>query len=146
MRADRKTLELVDSLEREGRAVVRRPALLAEEPPTAPAEDPASEKELQADVVRFAKRHGWLVYHTTDSRKSAAGFPDLILLRGSVLIVAELKTATGKVTADQATWLESFRAAGVATYLWRPGDWLVIQRVLSAPATAAPSHPCTQVN
>lgn len=101
--------------------------------PTAPTQtpppDPSSEKEFQADVIRFAKSEGWLCYHTRDSRRSESGFPDLVLIRDG-LIVAELKTADGRLTASQANWLDSFRACGIAAYLWRPADWPRIVEVL----------------
>ncbi len=131
MRADRKTLELVDRLQAEGRCTVRHAAALAEpEPP--PVDDGVSEKAFMAEVVALARRHGWLVFHTTDSRKSQAGFPDLVLLRGNRLIVAELKTATGKLGADQKTWIEAFAAAGAMACVWRPGDWSAIAALLAA--------------
>ena len=45
-------------------------------------------------------------YHTFDSNsRQAKGFPDLCLVRGKRLIFAELKTDTGKLTADQEAWL-----------------------------------------
>ena len=60
-----------------------------------------SEKEFMAEVIAFAKRHGWLVYHTHDSRKSEKGFPDLILLKDLRLVVAELKVGTNQTTPEQ---------------------------------------------
>lgn len=47
-------------------------------------------------VVDAARLNGWLVYHTHDSRRSAEGFPDLVMLRLSRMVVAELKTPTAK--------------------------------------------------
>ena len=88
----------------------------------APAED-VSEKQFMAEVVRFARRNNWLIYHTTNSRKSAAGFPDLILIRGNRLIVAELKVARNEPTPAQERWLCAFHGAGVKAYLWRPEHW-----------------------
>lgn len=95
-----------------------------------PDEDSASEKDFQADVEKFAKRHGWRLYHTRDSRKSAGGFPDLVLLRGPRLIVAELKVGCKNPTSEQTAWLDAFRAAGVPSYIWRPSDWPVIAKAL----------------
>ncbi|MEW6583441.1 MAG: VRR-NUC domain-containing protein, partial [Actinomycetota bacterium] len=54
-----------------------------------------SEAAFQDQVVDLARLRGWLVYHTFDSRHSAAGFPDLILARGDRLVAAELKTQRG---------------------------------------------------
>ena len=53
------------------------------------------ERELLAAVIDLARLRRWLCYHTHDSRHSAAGFPDLLLVRGRRLMAAELKTARG---------------------------------------------------
>jgi hypothetical protein len=82
------------------------------------------EKEFQAAVVALARANGWLVYHTHDSRRSASGFPDLVLLRDGVLLFAELKAAEGSPSDDQRAWLAALEAvAGVAAYCWKPADW-----------------------
>jgi hypothetical protein len=94
-----------------------------------PIESSISERDFMAEVIRHARRCGWLVYHTHDSRKSARGFPDLVMVRDRV-IFAELKTADGKTTGDQDTWLDSLRTAGAHVYLWRPSDWAEIERTL----------------
>ena len=101
-----------------------------------------SEKQFQANVVRLAKLHGWMVYHTHDSRHSEPGFPDLVLCRDGVLIFAELKRQTGRVSAAQREWMQHLSlVAGVVgasgvhgaiqVYLWKPADWQTIERVLS---------------
>jgi hypothetical protein len=89
-----------------------------------------SEKEFQAAVKAEAKRRGWLGYHTHDSRKSEAGFPDLILLRETRIIAAELKAEDGKTTAAQDKWLEAFMSAKAEVYVWRPRDWQHIMETL----------------
>jgi hypothetical protein len=68
------------------------------------------EKDLQALIVRIAKTAGWMVYHTYDSRKSAAGFPDLVLIHTAKkkLFVMELKSKKGAVTDEQAKWIDAF--------------------------------------
>ena len=108
-----------------------------------------TEKQFQAAVVQFAKLRKWKGYHTYDSRKSAAGFPDLCMVRGSRIVFAELKSEAGKKTAAQDVWLLSlFNAAsaintrihggvdpgvgvGVSVHLWRPSDWLKIEKALA---------------
>lgn len=93
-----------------------------------------SEKVFMQAVIDCARWLGWRVYHTFDSRRSAQGFPDLCCIRGKRLIVAELKTARGKVTDAQAWWLAGFLLVpNVEIYVWRPADWLdgTIERVLS---------------
>ena len=80
------------------------------------------EADFQAQVVKLALVLGWKVYHTHDSRRSHEGFPDLILIRRSRLIVAELKTRKEKTTDEQRQWLAAFsgieRSHEVS--LWRP--------------------------
>lgn len=80
------------------------------------------EKEWQEQVIELAGYYRWLVYHTYDSRRSAKGFPDLVLVREHV-IFAELKTDRGRLSVDQRRWLEALRAAGQIAELWRPRDF-----------------------
>lgn len=117
-------------------------------PSTPPPAPECSEKEFQARVIAYAQERGWLVYHTYDSRKSKAGFPDLVMGRppamgadwtrhGRVLF-AELKSETGKERKEQREWramLESIAIPGVLgvpieIYLWRPSDWAKIEEIL----------------
>jgi hypothetical protein len=67
-----------------------------------------SEASLESRLVELAKLHGWLAYHTHDSRRSAPGFPDWILIRGERLIALELKSSTGHPTDEQLEWLRAF--------------------------------------
>lgn len=94
-----------------------------------PVQEPASEKDFQADVVSFAERCGWWTFHLTIPRKSKAGWPDLVLLRERI-IVAELKVPPNVATAAQLDCLDRFRAAGVPAFLWTPADWPLIVEVL----------------
>lgn len=61
-------------------------------------------------------------YHTHDSRRSPAGFPDLVIAGPNQVIYAELKSTRGRLTADQAAWIEALNAAGTNAYVWRPDD------------------------
>lgn len=89
------------------------------------------EKAFLDRVRKHAQSHGWLEYHTYNSRKSPAGFPDLCMVRNGRLIFAELKTSKGKESCAQRLWLESLRAVpGIEVYLWRPADWPTIEAVL----------------
>jgi hypothetical protein len=98
----------------------------------------ATEREFQRAVVQFADLHGWWAFHQYDSRRSAAGLPDLLLVRRGVMVWAELKTRTGRVREAQGTVLALLRevadAAGgaVVVRLWRdtPEGWADIQEVL----------------
>lgn len=109
----------------DGKAVVRHA-----KPPVAPPVDEIGEAEFQAAVIAEAKRCGWKHYHTRNSRKSVAGFPDLVLV-GRRVIFAELKAESGRLTADQLGWLEALRDAGAEVYTWRPSDWATILKTLT---------------
>ena len=92
---------------------------------------PQTEKEWQSTVTEYAKLMGWKHYHTHDSRRSAPGFPDLILLRPPRMIAIELKSEKGQPpTMAQREWLEAFAACQVPTYVWRPSDWPSVCRIL----------------
>jgi VRR-NUC domain len=102
---------------------------------------PVTEAEFTAQVIAFARLHGWRVAHFRAARTAqgwrtavqgdGAGFPDLVLVKGTRMIVAELKAGRGKTTPEQDAWLTAFAAAGVSTFVWRPGDWRDIERVLA---------------
>jgi VRR-NUC domain len=107
-----------------------RPAVISDTP----------EKTLLGEVRRLAKAHGWICYHTHDSRHSDSGFPDLVLARTATatspgrLIFAELKRAKTKTTTAQDTWLSvlAHTVPGVEVYLWRPSDVDAIVEILTA--------------
>src|SRR5678816_533185 len=86
-----------------------------------------TEKQFMATVIELAKMRGWKVYHTHDSRRCEAGFPDLLMARGVRLIAAELKLATKQPTEAQTNWLQAFADAGVFAVVWRPEDWSQIE-------------------
>ena len=93
------------------------------------------EGDFLATVTELATLTGWLVYHTYDSRRSQAGFPDLVLARADRLIFAELKTDKGRIRPAQIEWLDRLGAVassqpGISVYLWRPKDWAGIEKIL----------------
>lgn len=89
------------------------------------------EKEFQGQVVDLAMLRRWRVWHDHDSRRNAAGLPDLLLLRPPRLVFAELKTEKGRLSAEQRTWLDELgRCPGVEVHVWRPGDWAEIEETL----------------
>lgn len=101
------------------------------------------EATLQAQIIGTATRLGWLSYHTHDSRRSTAGYPDLHLVHPGRRISAlvELKTQKGRLTPEQQRWLTALAEAGVNVAVWRPilmttgviADWL------ADPSTPIPS-------
>ena len=89
------------------------------------------EKAFMKQVVELAKRLHWETYHPWLSVYSAAGWPDLALVKPPRLILAELKSAKGKVSAAQQKWLDLLRQCpGVEVYVWRPDDLDQIAEVL----------------
>ncbi len=99
-----------------------------------PAPGGPTEAAFQAAIVELAARCGWQSYHTYDSRRSAPGFPDLVLCRAPRLLFVEVKTARGRVRPAQHVWLAALAACPqVEVYLWRPEQWDAIVRVLTAP-------------
>lgn len=87
-----------------------------------------SEKVFMAAVVRLAREHGWLCYHTHNARKSLPGYPDLTMAKaGRPLLFAELKVPGGQLTLQQHAWLEALTLAeGKEVHLWQPDDWPTI--------------------
>lgn len=89
----------------------------------------------QKTVEGWLRPHpDWMHYHTWDSRKSSAGFPDLVMVntRITIVIYAELKTETGEVSEHQALWLNVLADADQLVYLWRPSDQPDIDALLKA--------------
>jgi len=95
-----------------------------------------SEADFMTTVIEMAKIHGWLIYHTHDSRRSQAGYPDLCLTRlnqdGSAsLVFLELKSQKGKPTLAQIEWLDVLgRVPGVIAAVYRPSDFEKIAELL----------------
>jgi hypothetical protein len=114
---------------------------------------PQTEAQFQAAVIQYARLRGWLVAHFRPARTSKGwrtpmtgdpGFPDLVMTRrgtrqgeatpldspGRVIFI-ELKTERGKVSVNQAAWLDALGdCPGVEVWLWRPRDWPTIEEVL----------------
>ena len=89
-----------------------------------------SEKQFQATVIEYAKACGWKVYHTYDSRRSEAGFPDLVLVRNWELAFVELKRDGQKTTQTQREWLDALARTGSKTAVWWPSMWDEIEEWL----------------
>lgn len=91
-----------------------------------------TERELQVAVLEVAALTGWLRAHfrpaltargwRTPVEAEGAGFPDLVLVRERV-VWAELKGPRGKLSLEQAAWIQSLRRAGQEVYVWTPEDW-----------------------
>jgi ribosomal protein S8 len=103
-----------------------------------------SESALQTQVIRALTDHGWiqdLIYHTHFSKRSNHGWPDLAAIRRPQdrppayvtykrprILYVELKTETGKLSTEQAMYLDALsllRDSGdrrTEVYLLRPSD------------------------
>lgn len=91
-----------------------------------------NEAAFQQAVVDLARWRRWLVYFVPDSRRSPAGWPDLVLVRRGVMVAAELKSRAGRLRPEQRTWLDALDGVpGVRVYVWRSTDWPEIERVLA---------------
>jgi hypothetical protein len=108
-----------------------------------PLLDAILEGDWQETVIGCARVNGWLLTHFRPARTDQGwrtplqgdkGFPDLVLLRAPRLIFAELKRQRAKPSADQERWLEELLRAGQEAYVWRPGDWDEVQRILGKEA------------
>ena len=98
----------------------------------------ATEAELQAQVLQLARARGVLAYHTHDSRRSPAGFPDTTLAGPGGVAFLELKRAKGsRTTPAQREWVEMLRASGQVAAICKPKDlpWIVevVRELASAP-------------
>ena len=84
-------------------------------------------------VLTTAQMYGWKRAHfrpaktakgwRTPVQGDGAGFPDLVFVRGTRLIVAELKAgrtpSENKPRADQQAWLDAFAGVpGIEVYVW----------------------------
>ena len=96
-----------------------------------------AEADFTRAVLDLARLRGWKVTHFRPARTETgwrtplqgdAGFPDLVLARDGVVIHAELKSAKGRMTQEQAEWAI---ALGPSHRLWRQADFPAIASELS---------------
>jgi hypothetical protein len=90
-----------------------------------------TEREFQQQIIDTARLLGWKCYHTFDSRRSEAGYPDLCLVRDRIVWL-ECKTEAGRVSPAQADWIAAINAAGGNALVVRPSQWDEIVRSLKA--------------
>lgn len=95
--------------------------------PASHREEP--ERAFQAKLRRAALDLGLLYFHTYDSRRSDAGWPDTAICdpMRRVLYLWELKRTGGKPTKEQVQWLSALgHVRRVETGLYYPEDWPVM--------------------
>lgn len=101
-----------------------------------------TEAQLQNAVIDLALHLGWKVSWSPDWMKTLAiasmrqqrrndrrwppaGLPDLLLARNGRVIIAELKSHTGRLKPEQHAWLTELALhPTLEIHLWRPADWL----------------------
>ena len=98
-----------------------------------------TETEFQKQVVRIAEEFGWEWMHIGRTGKHVPngakgtlgpGWPDLLLVRGDRLVIAELKAEKAPPpTQQQFRVLAQFRGVAM-TYVWRPSQMNLILEVL----------------
>ena len=103
------------------------------------------EAEFQAQVIEYARSRGWRVAHfrkvrvqrkdgttywETPVAAGGVGFPDLLMVRGDRLLVAELKVPPNTTTPEQRAWIAAFLLANVEARVWTPANWPEIEEVL----------------
>lgn len=103
----------------------------------------APEKILQDKVIHLAKMNGYMVQHSrpvkqADGRwltaiQGDAGFPDLVLAhRERGVLMVELKSDTGRLTAGQTAWRHNL-TPHVEYWLVREADLPMLARRLGTP-------------
>ena len=80
------------------------------------------ERTLENHLKWIAQDLGLLLYHTYDSRRSAPGFPDLVIAGPGGVLFRELKTEKGRLTVHQERWGNILAASGADIGVWRPSD------------------------
>ncbi len=82
-----------------------------------------TEAELLSTVRDACKWAGLLTFHAFDSRRSEAGFPDVVICGPHGVLFRELKAERGRLSPDQREWLDKLRQAGADAAVWRPDAW-----------------------
>lgn len=95
-----------------------------------------TEAAFQQQVMSAARFYGWHVFHHPDSRRTAAGWPDLAFVKPLVnrLILAELKSETGRIRAEQQVIVDALDGATVTARIIRPSDFQALVDLLKESA------------
>lgn len=129
-----------------GRARTCRPCAAQRDAPK------ASEADWQRTVEGALTNLGWSWQHVRRTRgrhgewttsTSHAGWPDLVALRGALILSIELKSETGSPTDEQLEWLARFaRLIGGRAWIVTPVDpeWDTFVRWLRDPEHAPRRH------
>lgn len=97
------------------------------------------ERAVQKAVEDMLTLYGWKWFHAPDNKPSAAGhvqkiisgFPDIIAVRGTRIVVIENKKELEHPREDQEAWLLAFKRTGkVETHIIRPSTMRFLQEQL----------------
>lgn len=98
-----------------------------------------TEEQFLREVLALAKECGWRTAHFRPARTARGwrtavqgdgkGWPDVVMVRERI-IFAELKAETGRLKPAQKAWIETLTQAKQEVYVWKPSDWVEIERVL----------------
>ena len=98
---------------------------------------PYTEDKFQKQIIDLAELYDWLWFHVPKNAYFAskymikAGFPDLTLVKDGRLILAEIKSAKGRLSDKQRLWGNRLNECeGVEYYVWRPANWNEIEKLL----------------
>lgn len=82
------------------------------------------ECDFQRSVVEAAEALGWTCWHDNDSRRNAAGLPDLICIHPvqKRTLWLELKRETGRRRPAQIAFLTLLAMAGQEAHMVRPSE------------------------
>lgn len=97
-----------------------------------------SEAQFQRRITDLCDWLKLTWHHETDSRRSKPGFPDLVVVGNGVVFV-EVKTQSGRLSLEQALWVNTLRQAGAEVHVWRPDQWPEIEARLRLLASFAPA-------
>ena len=99
---------------------------------------PITENQFQERVITRAMARGWLVHHCRPCQRADGswhtpvqghkGFPDVVLAKPGRVLFRELKTEVGRLTDQQAHWLDV-----LGGQIWRPNDWDEVEAVIDGP-------------
>ena len=89
-----------------------------------------TEAAFQLAVMDLARALGWEPVHFRQMIGNPSGYPDLTIIRGDRVILAELKRENGTVSRRQQEWIDRMAAVGTTVHVWRPSDWPEIEAAL----------------
>lgn len=93
-----------------------------------------SESDRQRVIIAAAEQYGWLWYHSTDSRRDPAGWPDLVLVKPPRVLFVELKSTGGRVRPEQHVWMAALAECDTIAsgYVYPSDDTALLERLRTA--------------